>query len=181
MDEYLAVIKLFGFQFAPRGWAYCDGSLLNVNTNTALFSLIGASFGGSGVQSFGLPDLRGRTAVGQGAAPGLQPYTIGQKAGAETVTLTLNQLPAHTHTFAQNVSASAGTTGVPTNAVPAQAATGSGPNASAIKLYAASGSGVTLAPQTTSSAGGNQAFSILQPYLVLNYSICISGIFPSRN
>jgi len=182
MDEYLAVIKFFGFNYAPQGWAYCDGSLYNVNFNQALFALLSTYYGGNGQSTFGLPDLRGRTAVGQGTAPGLQTYTIGQKAGAQTVTLLSSQMPAHTHTFAQNVNAGAGTTGVPTGAVPAQAATGSGPNASAIKLYASGGSGATLASQNTSIAGGgNPAVPVLQPYLTANYSICVEGLYPSRN
>src|SRR5687767_9318635 len=97
MEPFLGQIQAFGFNFAPRGWAQCQGQLLAINTNTALFSLLGTTYGGNGQTTFALPDFRGRTMVGQGQGPGLSAYTIGQVGGTESVTLTSNNLPAHTH------------------------------------------------------------------------------------
>ncbi|MBO0951055.1 phage tail protein [Fibrella forsythiae] len=174
MDEYLGVIKAFGFNFAPRGWALCDGSLLQIAQNQALFALLGTTFGGDGVQTFGLPDLRGRTLIGMGSAPGLQPYQLGQKGGVESVTLIAGQLPAHAHSFALNAYSEPGNVGSPAGASPA--ATGS-----LDPEYRTSGTVVPMASQQTGSNGSNQAHENRSPYLAINYSISLQGIFPSRN
>lgn len=183
MDEYLSVIKMFGCNFAPRGWAFCQGQQMSIAQNSALFALLGTTFGGNGQTTFGLPDFRGRVPIGQGSGPGLSGYTPGQMGGAESVTLTTNQLPAHTH------AASA------TSQLFAEAAPGSSQNpqgrmlAGGTNFYAdeapsqnrqlSSQSVVTTV--TNAVAGGNQAFDIRQPYVCVNVCICIEGLFPSRS
>jgi microcystin-dependent protein len=165
-EPFLGEIRLFGFNFSPRGWAVCAGQIMSIQQNTALFSLLGTQYGGNGVQTFGLPDLRGRVAINQGQGPGLQNYDIGEITGSETVTLTSQQMPIHTHL--QPVTNGPASTSRPHSTVPA--AGGS---------YAAAGDGGAFVPPST--AGGSQPFSILQPLLVLNYCIALQGIFPSRN
>ena len=174
MDEYLGTIKAFGFGFAPRGWALCDGSLLAINSYQALFALLGTTFGGNGTTTFALPDLRGRMLIGMGSDPGLQPYEQGQKGGVESVTLTAGQLPSHTHSFALNAYSEPGNVGNPAGASPA--ATGS-----LDPEYRTSGTVVPMASQQTGSNGSNQAHENRSPYLAINYSICLQGLFPSRN
>lgn len=180
MDEYIAVIRLFALNFAPRNFAYCNGQIMAINTNTALFSLVGTQYGGNGQTTFALPDLRGRVPIGQGQGLGLTSRTFAEVGGAETVTLTTNQMPAHTHLI--NATTAAGTTSVPTNAVLAAGPkTGSGPNATSLHTYASGSANTTLLNTTIATAGNNQPFNNMQPYLVLNYGICLYGIFPSRN
>jgi microcystin-dependent protein len=183
MDQYidLAMIFLFGSNFAPQGFAFCAGQTLAISSNTALFSLLGTTYGGDGTTTFILPDLRGRVPVGQGQGPNLNPYTLGQSAGIETVALTTAQLPAHSHPF--NVSNAAGTTGVPgTTTYLSQApSTGSGPNATVESFYTTTAANTTLNAGAVGNTGSGTAVSILQPYLVISYVIAIQGIFPSRN
>ena len=183
---FLAEIKLFAGNFAPKGWALCQGQILPIQQNTALFSLLGTAFGGNGQTTFALPDLRGRAPLGWGQGPGLQNYTLGQQAGAETATIALSQMPAHTHT------ASIGTLGIaaastpgnkqsPANAVPAAEAVGVTATYSTavpdVKMAAAALSGAPAVVAT----GGGQPTSIMQPYVTLTFIIAITGIFPSRN
>ncbi|MDX6255763.1 MAG: hypothetical protein QOJ11_2097 [Frankiales bacterium] len=165
-SPFLGEIRIFGFNFNPRGWATCQGQLMSISQNTALFALLGTQYGGNGQTTFALPDLRSRIALGQGQGPGLSAYVIGELAGSETVTLLQSQLPAHTH--AQPVTNAAASASRPNNTVPA--AGGS---------YAAAGDGGSFVP--TSVTGGNQPFGILPPVLVVNYCIALQGIFPSRN
>jgi microcystin-dependent protein len=181
MDSDIGFIYLFGGNFAPRNFALCEGQLINIATNTALFSILGTTYGGNGVNTFGLPDLRGRVAMGADQGPGLTPRVLGEISGTETTQLTQNNLPPHNHNL--NVSASAGTTGAPTATtyLAKGPATGSGPNAVLLKTYTTNSPDTTLGPLSVSGGGGNQPFSIVQPYLVLNYIITIFGIFPSRN
>src|SRR5688572_18111229 len=108
MDEFIAIIKMFGGNFAPRGWALCNGQILSIAQNTALFSLLGTTFGGNGQTTFALPDLRGRVPIHPGQGPGLSNYSLGQQAGTETVTLTINNMPAHGHPFAVPASSAEG-------------------------------------------------------------------------
>jgi microcystin-dependent protein len=179
MEVFLGMISIFGFNFPPRGWAFCAGQILSIAQNTALFSLLGTQYGGNGQTTFALPDLRGRTPIGQGQGPGLSNYTIGQVSGTETSTLTINQLPGHSHTLLATTAA--GDTAVPTNKIlSASPSTGSGPNASSLKTYSSAVSNTQTA-NSTNTVGGSQPFSIIQPYLTLNYSIALEGIFPSRN
>ncbi len=183
MDVDLAMIFLFGGNFAPRGFATCEGQLLSISQNTALFSLLGTTYGGNGQTTFALPDLRGRAAIGQGQGPGLSQYVEGQQGGAEVVTLTVNQLPPHGHPF--NVNNTQGNTGIATSSVyPAQGpVTGSGPNASLLKTFTTNVPNpyTNLGPGVVGNTGGGQPVSIRDPYLTLFYIIALQGIFPSRN
>ncbi|MEO7555499.1 MAG: tail fiber protein [Acidimicrobiales bacterium] len=167
-EPFVGEIRLFGFNFAPRGWATCDGQLLSIAQNTALFSLLGTMYGGDGIQTFALPDLRGRVAIHRGQGPGLSPYDQGQTSGAEAVTLTQNQMPQHSH--AANVSQAAAATARPAGNVP-----------SAGGAYVATPDGSTFNAAHIQSTGGGQPFSVVQPSLVLNHCIALEGIYPSRN
>ncbi|OQP40006.1 phage tail protein [Niastella yeongjuensis] len=196
MNPLLALITMFGGDFAPLGWAFCQGQLLAISQNTALFSLLGTYYGGDGQTTFALPDLRGRVPVGIGQGPGLTSVSIGEVAGSPTITLTITNMPAHTHTasgngltVAQSASTAAATTNTPgSTLVPAVLPTiGSGPTATPIKGYAAKDNSTTLASSsisgnlTTNITGGSQPISIMQPYLGVNYIIAMQGIYPSRN
>lgn len=169
MEGYIAQIMFMALNFTPRNWAACDGRIVSIATNTALFALLGTTYGGNGVSTFALPDLRGRVPVGQGIGPGLSPYTLGQTGGAETVTLTLGQMPAHTH--ALNAS-----TGTPVTADPTNATLPTGSS----RIYANAPASVAMGI-SIGATGGNQPHENMQPYLVLNPVICMFGIFPSRS
>jgi microcystin-dependent protein len=168
-DPFLAELRLSGFNFPPRGWAFCDGQLLPINQNQALFALLGTVYGGNGLTTFALPDLRGRVPVGFGSGPGLSERTLGEVGGHETVTLASNQLPAHSHALTA-------TTDLASDSSPAGgllAGGGSyGPPGSAL---------VELATGAIGASGGDQPHDNMQPYLVLNWIIALVGIFPSRN
>src|SRR5271157_5709210 len=175
-DPFLGEIRIFGGNFAPVGWAVCDGSLLQIAQNTALFSLLGTTYGGNGVQTFALPDLRGRVVLGFGNGPGLSPYVEGQAGGTETTTLTTAQMPSHSHSVGATETA---TTTDPKGAVPAKiegASVGATP-----KAYGAASDGTAMNAAMVGPSGGGQPVSILQPYLVINYIIALQGIYPSRN
>jgi microcystin-dependent protein len=173
MEGTMATILLFAGNFAPRNWGFCDGSIIAIQSNTALFSLLGTTYGGNGTTTFALPDLRGRVAVGTGNGPGLSGYQLGQVGGSETVTLNVNNIPAHSHAVR-----------VPTTD---GAATSDDPNGNILALqgssvYAAANTATgSYGGVTDSLVGGSQPISILQPYLALNYVICMYGIYPSRN
>ncbi len=179
-EPYLGEISLGGWNFAPHGFALCNGQLLPISQNTALFSLLGTDFGGDGQSTFALPDLRGRVPVHMGQGPGLSSYNIGQAGGAETVTLTLGQLPSHNHYMYVN-------SGGPTTSNPGGAFlasgpyTGSGPNATELKLYNPGNNGAQLNSSAIDNAGGNQGHSNIQPFLAVTYVIAMQGIYPSRN
>ena len=158
-EPYLASIDNLGFTWAIRNWALCDGSFLSISQNTALFSLLGTTYGGDGQRTFALPDLRGRVVIGQGMGPGLPPYDIGEEAGTESTTLTLGNLPAHEHPVSLN-------------------GTGSGIIANTTSAVGQTG---TAAPAVTGVAGANLPFSNMQPYLTLAPQIALYGVYPSRN
>lgn len=205
MDPFLAEICIFAGNFAPRGWAFCNGQLLAINQNSALFSLLGTTYGGDGRTTFALPDLRGRTPVHPGTGPGLSTYKLGARGGVETVTLTQNQMPSHTHT-ATVAGGSASITGtaiatVNTSDSPdspdandtflannesgnsyASAAGSTTLNARAVTIDS-SGLGVNLAglAVTNFNTGGSQYHTNLQPFLAVNYIIATMGTFPSRS
>jgi microcystin-dependent protein len=188
MTPDLAMIYLFASNFAPQGYALCNGQILAISTNTALFSLIGTYYGGNGQTNFALPDLRGRTPIhtggNSGQGPGLSAYVLGQFGGVENVALSTGQMPSHTHSF--NVNKTAGTSAAPGNTsfISAGPGTGSGPNASALKTYTTDASPanlVTLNPQAILTAGSSQPHNNIQPYLAVNYVIALQGVFPSRN
>lgn len=181
-EPFLGMIQPFGFNFAPQGWATCSGQILSIAQNTALFSLLGTTYGGDGVTTFALPDLRGRVAVGQGQGPGLTAYVMGEETGTESTTLTQNQMPQHTHPLMATTTAA--TTTNPANTLILAAPNGEDANLGAVtvKMYAPpDANAVQLAQQSVGIAGGSQPFSILQPLLCINYSIALQGIFPSRN
>lgn len=166
-SPYIGEILLVPYNFQPHGWLFCQGQLLAINQNQALFSLLGTTYGGDGQVNFALPDLRGRSPIGFGQGPGLQNYTQGQSGGEETVTLTLNQVPSHSHTAYG--SANTATTASPGNAVWA--------TETRLNIYS-SGGGTAMAPSGVS--GGNQPHDNMSPYLTLNYIIAVQGIFPTR-
>lgn len=179
-DAYVGEIKLFAGNFAPRGWHLCDGSLLQINTYQALFSLIGAVYGGDGVTTFALPDLRGRVPVGQGQGMGLSNYSLGAKGGSETVTLTQAHLPVHSHTW--QVSTGDGTTNAPGDAMLAKPTGTDNP----YTLYrAASEPGITYSAgpvDMISNAGGNLPHTNVMPSMALYYIICVTdGTYPQQN
>ncbi len=183
-DQFVAEIRLFAGNFAPKGWALCAGQLISISQNTALFALIGTFYGGNGTSNFALPDLRGRIAIGAGQGPGLSSRSVGEQVGAETATLTVGQLPSHTHTIALNTPALAASSGKgnvqsPAGAVPAAEAAG------VTATYSSNTPDTTLAATAVTGAppstGGGQPVSVEQPYLVLNYIIALQGIFPARN
>jgi len=174
-DQFVGEIRMFGGNFAPQGWATCDGQLLPINQNAALFSLLGTYYGGNGSTTFGLPDLRGRFPINWGQGVGLSPYQLGQHNGTETVSLTQSQTPAHTH-VATAVTAADTSTAVATPKGNLWAAN------SAIPTYAPSTSALTpMNPGAVSVAGGSQPHNNLPPFLVVTYIIALQGYFPPRN
>jgi microcystin-dependent protein len=169
-NPYLGEIRMFGFNFAPVGWAMCNGQLLPISQNTALFSLLGTQYGGNGQNTFALPDLRSRVAVHQGQGPGLSSYVIGESIGVEAVTLTQNQMPQHVHSVTAN--GAPGTASRPNDAVPARAGS---------SIYAPAPDGTVMNAGMIGPTGGGQPFGVRQPLLTLNFCIALQGIFPSRN
>ena len=177
-SPFIGEIQLYGFNFNPRGWAFCNGATLAISQNTALFSLLGTTYGGNGQTTFQLPNFAGRAGVAAGNGPGLQPRSLGQTFGANTVTLTANQIPGHTHgmqLFAQNdVTKRAGTPSA-NNALSVS-------SNSAVTAFVASPADTSFAPNMVqASVGGGQPHENQQPYLGVNFCIALQGIFPSRN
>jgi microcystin-dependent protein len=171
-DPFLGEIALVPYNFPPKGWAFCQGQILSISQNTALFALLGTTFGGNGTTTFALPDLRGRSPISSGQGPGLNNFVLGQIGGVETVTLSSTEIPAHSH--ALNASSSNGTSDTPTNGVPAK-------NASGVPSFAAGPGNATMAATAIGSVGGGQPHENRVPYLTLNYIIALVGIFPTQN
>jgi len=167
---FLAQIKLFAGNFAPRGYAFCSGQLLPISQYSTVFSLVGTIYGGDGQNTFALPDLRGRLPVSQGQGPGLSSFAVGQSFGAESVTLTVNQMPAHTHTGAAN----SGTSSVG----PSGAVWGA---SSGVLAYGPSGANALMNAASVGTQGSGQAHTNIMPVLALNFIFALEGIFPSRN
>ena len=165
-EPFLGEIRVLSFAFAPRHWALCNGQLLPINQNQALFSLLGTTYGGDGRVNFALPDLRGRVPLHFGPE-----NSLGTRAGAETVTLTPSQLPAHTHAFQASADVASATD-------PSGATLAKKPRFGA-DAYAAAAPTTTLAPQAIGASGGGQPHANMQPYTVLNFCIALTGIFPS--
>ncbi len=177
-DQYLGEIRMAGFNFAPRGWALCNGQLLAIAQNTALFSLLGTTFGGNGVSTFQLPNLQSRVPIHMGQGVGLSTYVIGQSAGTEDVTLLSAHMPSHNHLI--SASSTTGTVTSPSGTFAAQINSGT-PRAPVVADAFSNTANVTMAPTALSMSGGNQPHSNIQPYLTINFIIALSGIFPSRN
>ena len=174
-EPFLAEIKIFAGNFAPRNFAFCDGQLLAITQNTALFSLLGTTYGGDGRSTFGLPDLRGRIPLHYGRGPGQNPYRLGQKGGIEDVTLNISQLPGHEHKLLAN--SSAANVDIPGGATPADTTQ---PTDSTANLSYRDND--TDVPMTiTSPAGGSRGHNNMMPYLCVSYIIALSGVYPSRN
>jgi len=171
-EPFIAEIIMFGGNFAPRGWAFCDGQLLAISQNTALFSLLGTTYGGDGRTTFGLPDLRGRVPVHPGNGPGLPPYQLGQKGGEAAVTLNTNQIPAHTHV--PNCQSGEASSQSPVDAVWAKEAAG------ATATYASGPGNDQMNGAALGNTGGNQSHNNMPPYLGVNYIIALVGLYPSR-
>ena len=181
MEGTIGEIRYFAGNFAPRSWALCQGQILSIAQNTALFSILGTTYGGNGQSTFALPDFRSRIAVGNGQGPGLSGYTLGQMSGIESYTILNSNFPAHTHPITGAVSmlgtAAEGNSDTPQNNYPASEA---GTN-----LYATTNNGAFMGAMknnlSTSMVGGSLPVSNLQPVLCLNFVICLQGIFPTRN
>ena len=168
VDQYLGEIRIFGFGYAPQGWAKCDGQLLGIAQSSALFSLLGTTYGGDGVTTFGLPNLKGRVPIHWGQGPGLSPYSIGEFAGEATHTLSAAETPQHNHVLSAST------------ATPNQPSVAGGVWASNTGAY------VDAAPNSSMQAGslsavGGQAHTNMAPFLTLNFCIAIVGLFPSQN
>ena len=177
MEGTIATILMFAGNFAPKAWSFCDGSTINIASNTALFSLLGTTYGGNGTTNFKLPDLRGRVALGAGQGPGLSNYNLGQMGGAEKVTLTVNQMPAHTH--------AAGAVAIAvSDSASAKTAAGNILGTPSTPIYATRDQGNAnyggFSAQVLNS-GGSQPISTIQPYESVYFVICTYGIFPSRS
>jgi microcystin-dependent protein len=176
-EPFVGEIEIFAFNFAPKGWALCQGQLLAISTNTALFSLLGTYYGGDGKSTFGLPNLQGNIPVGMGQGPGLSPYDLGETGGEATVTLLANQLGAHTHTLP--VSSVVAKVNTPTNATVVGAVAG-GRGGGAGTAYGTT-TLANMAAQPGNTAGGNQPHNNMAPYVTFSYCIALQGVFPSRN
>jgi microcystin-dependent protein len=170
MDPFVAEIRIFPFNFAPKGWAFCDGQLLPISQNTALFSLLGTTYGGDGKSTFALPDMQGNAPMHPGQGPGLSLHDLGETGGSPTVTLLESEIPAHSHSMMASKSDA-----IDTNANNETFAKGIG-----IGYYAAAASLVALADTALTPAGGDQPHNNMQPYLTLNFCIAMQGVFPPR-
>lgn len=177
MDEYIGMIKIFAGNFAPRGWAFCNGQLLAINQYSAVYAILGTMYGGNGVNNFALPNLSGRAPIGFGQGPGLSNYVIGQIGGVEGVTLATTQIPSHSHTL--NVNNEKAGVAVPTSlssiAAPVDI------NGDAASGYSQAAPNTQMSPASIGATGGNASHENRAPFIALNYIICLEGIFPSRN
>ncbi len=170
-EPFIAEIRIFAGNFAPRSWAFCNGQLLPISQNTALFSLIGTTYGGDGRSTTALPNMQGRAPMHPGRGPGLTNRILGERGGVSTVTLTAQQMPSHSHT--QGAAARRPRNETPTATTVVTEA--------GEATYKASGSNVNMAPQAISNSGGGQAHNNVQPLLAINYIIALQGLYPSRS
>ena len=171
-DPFVAEIRIFPFNFAPKGWAWCDGQLLPLSQNTALFSLLGTTYGGNGKSNFALPDLQGRAPMHPGQGPGLSLHDLGETGGSETVTLLESEIPSHNHSLGA-VGGFNGTNNDPTDGVPAKGDAGLLP-------YTPSGPLINMAFESVAPAGGDQPHNNMMPYLTFYFCIALQGVFPPR-
>ncbi len=170
-EPFLAEVRIVGFNFAPRGWAFCDGQILPINQNQSLYSLLGTTYGGDGRTSFALPDMRGRTPIHVGASNGTS-HQLGQKSGEETHTLAANEMPQHTHPL--QATSGGATSNQPAGNVLAK-------TAATDPFYLSLSSAVNMSTDAVQAAGGGQAHENSQPSIALNFCIALQGLFPSRN
>ncbi|MFT5083446.1 MAG: microcystin-dependent protein [Lentisphaeria bacterium] len=175
-DPFYGEIRMFGGNFAPRNWAFCSGGLLAVADHNAVFSLLGTTYGGDGRTTFGLPDMRGRLPINQGTGPGLSPYPMGATPGVERVTLSINELPSHTHSLQASTDNS--TSSNPGNDVLASHTDGDSPYTA---VPTDPSRYQTMNSQTVASTGGNQSHTNMMPYQCVSFIICLVGLYPSRN
>jgi microcystin-dependent protein len=172
-DPFVAEIRIFPFNFPPQGWAWCDGQLLPISQNTALFSLLGTTYGGNGKTNFALPNLQGSVPMQPGQGPGLSMHDLGETGGSDTVTLLESEIPVHAHTI--RASAEPANAQIPNAQLTlARSAGGSAYNTTATGL-------VSMSPQALAPAGGNQGHNNLQPYLTMYFCIALQGVFPPRS
>ena len=169
-DPFVAEIRIFPFNFAPKGWAWCDGQLMPLSQNTALFSLLGTTYGGNGKSNFALPDLQGRAPMHPGQGPGLSLHDLGETGGSETVTLLESEIPAHPHVLTASLLPADSPN--PTGALTAAPASDN--------LYAPANTLVSMAPESLAPAGGDQPHNNMQPYLTFYFCIALQGVFPPR-
>jgi microcystin-dependent protein len=174
-EPFLGEIRMFGGNFAPNGWALCNGQVLSISQNSALFSLLGTTYGGNGQTTFALPNLQGRVPMHWGQGPGLTPRSLGEMSGSETVTLLQNQMPAHTHLA--NANNTDGNSTAPTGNLWANAVDA---NSQPVSSYGTVAN-TTMSPQAIGLAGGNQPHENMQPYLCVTFIIALQGIYPSRS
>jgi microcystin-dependent protein len=170
MDPFVAEIRIFPFNFAPKGWAWCDGQLLPLSQNTALFSLLGTTYGGDGRSNFALPDLQGRVPMHPGQGPGLSLHDLGETGGSDTVTLLESEIPSHSHTLSVASLNSQSTT-------PENTSLGRG---NPVKVYTSAGSMTPMGANTIATSGGNQPHNNMMPYLTMYFNIALQGVFPPR-
>lgn len=174
MDPFLGEIRMFAFGFIPRGWLACSGSLLPIQQYSALFSILGTTYGGNGTTNFALPNLNGNVPVGTGTSPGGSTFDLGQAAGSTTTVMDINSLPAHNHVL--NGAATVSTASETASAYPGSAA-----GRAAAKYITTSAQNIILNPAAIGVTGSGNAIPIMQPYLVVYYGIAIQGVFPTRN
>jgi microcystin-dependent protein len=179
-SQFLAEIRIFPFNFAPKGWAFCDGQLLPISQNTALFSLLGTFYGGDGKSTFALPNLQGASPIQQGQGPGLSQYFIGQQGGSDNVTLQWTEIPSHNHPF--NADPGAATTANPAGGAYAQGQWTALPNSGNVNIYYSSSNppSAQLNPNAIGPNPGGQPHNNLMPYLTINFCIALQGIYPPR-
>ena len=171
-QPFIGEIRMFGSNFAPRNWAFCNGQIMSIAQNTALFSLLGTTYGGNGQTTFALPDLRGRVPIQHGQGPGLSPYDLGEMGGVESVTMLPQELPSHVHALAASSQP----------ASPAAQPTGSVTAAASAPLYVVPTTAlVPMSPQAISTVGGSQPHGNVAPSLCVTFVICLFGVFPARN
>jgi microcystin-dependent protein len=177
-SPFVAEIRIFPFNFAPKGWAFCNGQILPLSQNTALFSLLGTTYGGDGKSNFALPNLQGSVPLQQGQGAGLSLYDLGEQTGSDTVSLLGNEVPNHQHTL--NATTVAATSGDPAGLIPAQGTWNDGQGGSGpVESYSIAAPTAALS-QGLAPAGSGAAHNNLMPYLTLNYCIALQGVFPSR-
>ena len=184
-DQFVAEIRIFPFNFPPTGWAFCDGQILPISQNTALFSLLGTFYGGNGQSTFALPNLQSSAPMQQGQGPGLSQRFLGQLGGSETITLLLSEIPFHNHFMQASGEAATSVSPVDPNSqahlYTAKGQWDTGTSFGVMGSYAATAqSGVTMSPQALAPAGGSLPHNNMQPYLTLNFCIALQGIFPPR-